>query len=63
MPYTNLTFAAFLTLAVEDVHLPEWCRRSEVRRLLSVVISILMAVHVDVYRLMTDEEVVAGFYK
>ncbi|MFS7953319.1 hypothetical protein Hanom_Chr07g00617111 [Helianthus anomalus] len=40
MPYTNLTFAAFLTLAVEDVHLPKWCRRSEVRRLLSIVISV-----------------------
>ncbi|MFS7901312.1 hypothetical protein Hanom_Chr00s192555g01835471 [Helianthus anomalus] len=36
MPYMNLTFAAFLTLAVEDVHLPEWSRRSEVHRLLCV---------------------------
>ncbi|MFS7976041.1 hypothetical protein Hanom_Chr10g00887821 [Helianthus anomalus] len=37
MPYTNLTFAAFRSLAVEDVHLPEWSRRSEVHRLLCVV--------------------------
>ncbi|MFS7985710.1 hypothetical protein Hanom_Chr11g01001771 [Helianthus anomalus] len=40
MPYMNLTFASFLTLAVEDVHLPEWCRRLEVHRLLFVVISL-----------------------
>ncbi|KAF5770917.1 hypothetical protein HanRHA438_Chr00c11g0848641 [Helianthus annuus] len=39
MPYTNLTFAAFRDLAVEDVHLPEWSRRSEVHRLLCVVVS------------------------
>ncbi|MFS7889539.1 hypothetical protein Hanom_Chr00s000004g01608201 [Helianthus anomalus] len=55
MPYTNLTFAAFLTLAVEDVHLPEWSRRSEVHRLLCV-----MTVPVDVYR---EKEMVGGCYK
>ncbi|MFS7903218.1 hypothetical protein Hanom_Chr01g00021411 [Helianthus anomalus] len=50
MPYTNLIFAAFLTLAVEDVHLPEWSRRSEVHRLLWGL---------DVYR---EKELVGGCY-
>ncbi|KAF5793899.1 hypothetical protein HanXRQr2_Chr08g0322071 [Helianthus annuus] len=53
MPYTNLTFAAFRDLAVEDVHLPEWSRRSEVHRLLCVVVGF------DVYR---EMEVVGGCY-
>ncbi|MFS7959482.1 hypothetical protein Hanom_Chr08g00691631 [Helianthus anomalus] len=45
MLYTNLTFAAFLTLAVEEVHLPEWSRRAEVHRLLCVVISMFLHTH------------------
>ncbi|MFS7931992.1 hypothetical protein Hanom_Chr04g00362491 [Helianthus anomalus] len=45
MPYANLTFPHFSS---EGVHVPEWCRRSEVRRILSLVISIIMVVDVDV---------------